>query len=121
MHNRCGYTSLFTNGQGTAIAHGKATFCVTTFSKMKLLGGNFHGCVKKTKKKKEKEKEKEKENNNNKKQRNKHKIYMTVPGVKCQGWKERDNRSKLCSLGGPVSTLARILECEIYLISFWLE
>ena len=41
--------------------------------------------------------------------------------IKCQGWKGRDNRSKLCSLGGPVSALARILECEIYLISFWLE
>ena len=41
--------------------------------------------------------------------------------IKCQGWKVRDNQSKLCSLGGQVSTLALILECEMYLISFWLE
>ena len=31
-----------------------------------------------------------------------------------------ENQSKLCSLGGRVSTLALILECEMYLISFWL-
>ena len=35
--------------------------------------------------------------------------------------KGEENRSKLCSLGGWVSTLAVILECEMYLISFWLE
>ena len=41
--------------------------------------------------------------------------------IKCQGWKGGENWSKLCSLGGRVSTLALILECEMYLISFWLE
>ena len=56
MQNRCGYTILFTNGHGTAIAHGKAKkLCVITFSKVKLPGGNFHGCVKNTKRNKVKE------------------------------------------------------------------
>ena len=106
-------------GKERLLPTGKQLFvCDNIFQGEIAGGGNFHGCVKNTKKKKETEKE---NNNNNKKQTNKHKISMTVPGVKCQGWKERDNRSKLCSLGGPVSTLARILECEIYLISFWLE
>ena len=41
--------------------------------------------------------------------------------MKCQGWKVGENRSKLCSLGGRVSTLALILECEMYFIFFWLE
>ena len=45
--------------------------------------------------------------------------------INCQGWKGEgggggENQSKLCSLGGRVSTLALILECEMYLISFWL-
>ena len=35
--------------------------------------------------------------------------------IKCQGWKGGENRSKLCSLKGRVSTLALILECEMYL------
>ena len=41
--------------------------------------------------------------------------------IKCQGLKGEENWSKWCSLEGPVSTLALILECEMYLISFWLE
>ena len=32
--------------------------------------------------------------------------------IKCLGWKEGENFSKLCSLGGRVSTLALILEGE---------
>ena len=36
--------------------------------------------------------------------------------IKCQGWKGRENWSKLCSLGGRVSTLALILKGEMYLI-----
>ena len=32
-----------------------------------------------------------------------------------------ENRRKLCSLGGRVSILALILECEMYLITFLLE
>ena len=37
------------------------------------------------------------------------------------GMEEGENWSKLYSLGGRVSTLALILEGEMYLISFWLE
>ena len=40
---------------------------------------------------------------------------------KMSGMEGGENWSKLCSLGGRVSTLALILECEMYLISFWLE
>ena len=40
---------------------------------------------------------------------------------KTSGTEGGDNRSKLCSLGGRVSILALILECEIYLITFLLE
>ena len=105
-------------GKERLLPTGKQLFVCNNIFQGEIAGGELSWMRQKYTKKKEKEKE---NNNNNKKQTNKHKISMTVPGVKCQGWKERDNRSKLCSLGGPVSTLARILECEIYLISFWLE
>ena len=106
-------------GKERLLPTGKQLFvCDNIFQGEIAGGGNFHGCVKNTKKKKER---KRKRKQQQQQKTNKHKISMTVPGVKCQGWKDRDNRSKLCSLGGPVSTLARILECEIYLISFWLE
>ena len=36
------------------------------------------------------------------------------------GGGEKWSRSKLCNWGGLVSTPALILECEIYLVSFWL-
>ena len=81
MQNRCGYTILFTNGHGTAIAHGKAkNMCVITFSKVKFPGGNFHGCVKNTKRNKVKETTTSTKTN---KQTNK--ISMTVPGVISMG------------------------------------
>ena len=40
---------------------------------------------------------------------------------KMSGMEGGENWSKLCSLGGRVSTLVLILECEMSLIAFWLE
>ena len=102
-------------GKERLLPTGKQLFVCDNIFQGEIAGGEFSWMRQKYKKKKRKRKQQQQQKTN------KHKISMTVPGVKCQGWKDRDNRSKLCSLGGPVSTLARILECEIYLISFWLE
>ena len=77
----------FYHGHGTAIAHGKATFCVwPLFPRWHCLGGIFMDASKIQKNKKRKKK-KEKENSNKKnKQTNKHKISMTVPRVISMGW-----------------------------------